>query len=138
MKPLLTVHSVLLSDSKFLLLKRSSNCKRRKGEVDLPGGKVDPGEDLLEAGVREIFEETGVVCSKKDVRVAYTETYREASGQIVMRLICTTSVASKEVSLSDEHDAYEWRSISDISTVFSDTTWGKGVKFMVDHELLSR
>ena len=42
-----------------VLLVRERN-KRKEGLVDLPGGRPQPGETEVEAGIRELREETGL------------------------------------------------------------------------------
>jgi ADP-ribose pyrophosphatase YjhB (NUDIX family) len=44
---------------KFLLHKRSQNCRDEQGHWDSGGGKVEFGEDLREAVLRELKEEYG-------------------------------------------------------------------------------
>jgi ADP-ribose pyrophosphatase YjhB (NUDIX family) len=44
-------------DNKCLLCKRS-NVETYSGEWSIPGGKVDPDEDIIDAAHREFYEET--------------------------------------------------------------------------------
>jgi len=54
------------SEGKILAVSRRDN----PGDWGLPGGKVDPGESLEAAAVRETFEETGLVIS--DLNAVFT------------------------------------------------------------------
>lgn len=50
--------------------------RRKEGEpirYGLPGGKVDPGETMIEAAIRETFEETGFRLKAEDLKPLYTE-----------------------------------------------------------------
>lgn len=53
----LGVYGVCLSDEKMLLIKK--NRGPYKGRFDLPGGRIEPNESILEALRREFLEETG-------------------------------------------------------------------------------
>jgi len=39
---------------------RSMSIKRQPGEISFPGGRIEDGENPLEAAIRETFEETGI------------------------------------------------------------------------------
>ena len=56
------VGAVVVVDDELLLIRRGHG--PGAGEWSVPGGRVDPGETLAEAVVREVAEETGleVVC----------------------------------------------------------------------------
>ena len=63
----------------FILLHRPSNMRAHPGQVAFPGGKRDPGEDAVEAALREAHEELGI--APESVRVIGTsDTYRTGSG----------------------------------------------------------
>jgi len=65
------VGGILLRDGRILLLKRNS--EPNKGKWEKPGGRVDFGETLEAAVVREMKEETGVDCKVVRLLAATSE-----------------------------------------------------------------
>lgn len=66
----------------FLLIHRPSNMRSHPGQVAFPGGKVDPGEDAVEAALREAWEELGI--RERDVTViGSSDIYCTGSGYAI-------------------------------------------------------
>lgn len=62
-----------------LLIHRPSTMRAHPGQVAFPGGKIDPGETVVEAALREAHEELGI--APGDVRVVGTsDSYPTWSG----------------------------------------------------------
>jgi 8-oxo-dGTP diphosphatase len=59
-RPELSVGAVMVHDGSLLLVRRGHG--PAAGEWSVPGGRVERGEMLAEAVVREVLEETGLEC----------------------------------------------------------------------------
>jgi 8-oxo-dGTP pyrophosphatase MutT (NUDIX family) len=61
--------NVIVSDrDRILMIRRSDN-----GNWAVPGGAMDLGESIVETGVRETFEETGIRCEVTGLVGIYTD-----------------------------------------------------------------
>lgn len=102
----LSVKIVIRDDNGHcLLLKRSMSSKGNPGKWDLPGGKIDAGENFEEALLREVAEETGLTISIQ--HVAGTAESELQTIRVVY-LILEGRLESGQVRLSSEHDDYVW------------------------------
>jgi 8-oxo-dGTP pyrophosphatase MutT (NUDIX family) len=54
-------------EPEVLLTERAHHMRSQPGQVSFPGGHIDPGETVVEAAVREAWEEIGLVPSEIDV-----------------------------------------------------------------------
>lgn len=106
-KPLVLSVKVVIRDAsgRCLLLKRSLRSKGNPGKWDLPGGKVDPGENFTQGILREVAEETGLTISIQ--RVGGVAESESPTNKVVY-LILEGRLESGQVQLSSEHDEYVW------------------------------
>jgi 8-oxo-dGTP pyrophosphatase MutT (NUDIX family) len=51
----------------FLITRRTSKMRNHSGQFALPGGRLDPGETIIEAALRETHEEIGLELTPTDV-----------------------------------------------------------------------
>lgn len=94
-------------DGQFVLLHRPAH-KSSGNRWGLPAGKVDPGEDIVTAMVRETFEETGVQLSASDLRHIGSVYVRDAFDVHYHMFVCVLA-ERPDVSINpNEHQAYRW------------------------------
>ena len=102
-RPLSVKAVIMTSDNKVLLLKRPND-----GRWDLPGGGVDDGENLAEAIVREVQEETGLSIDNAHPVYTYLRSVSGKSEKLIQFVLSRISVkaSSLDVIISDEHESY--------------------------------
>lgn len=88
-------------------------CLRTKdpyiGLYNLPGGKIDKGEDHVESAYRELLEETGI--SKEDINlIKYIDfTWHPVN----MSMDVTFGILNKDVELVEELHPLHWISLEE-------------------------
>jgi len=111
-KVVLVTRALVKNDkAQILVLKRSNERSYLPGRWELPGGKLDIGQDASSALEREVREETGLVVIPTD-RMAYWHGEIISSGKYkglpYIILVGTAKTIAGEVTISNEHTAYKW------------------------------
>src|SRR5690348_4513876 len=70
----------------FLLCQRATDMSRHAGQWALPGGRIDPGETPLEAGLRELHEELGIRLGPETV-LGWLDDYPTRSGYVITPIV---------------------------------------------------
>lgn len=74
-----------------VLTLRASHLPQHAGQVSLPGGRVDLGETIVEAALREAEEEVGVPRAHVTVLGALTPLHIPVSGYVLHTIVGTTA-----------------------------------------------
>ena len=119
----LTVRGIIKNEKdEILILKRHPKSRTDPEKWELPGGKVEKGEDFDAALVREIKEETNLDGSIGDFCEAVQNDYmHKRTVQIMMYLKDLTG----EVKISDEHIDWMWANIEQMKTLELSTSLKK-------------
>ena len=99
------VGGVIKKDDTILLLKRPAD-DFMGGIYELPSGKVEEGEDLIEALKREVKEETGLEVVDVVKYIGHFD-YTSKSGKLTRQFNFLINVDEGEIILS-EHEDYVW------------------------------
>jgi 8-oxo-dGTP diphosphatase len=95
-----------------LLIRRAPGSRNSPGTWDLPGGKVDKGEDFVQALEREVAEETGLRISVQ--RLAGAIQFEMPKARVVC-LMLEARARPGRVRLSCEHDESAWVRVSELT-----------------------
>lgn len=115
---LLVIRAIILNKkNQILLIQRTKNDTWNPSRWEIPGGKLDAGQDISNALEREIFEETGLLVLPIN-RLAYYEsriiTEGKYSGLPYISLVGIARAQNEKVKLSEEHDDFVWINYKDI------------------------
>lgn len=105
---------IILKGNKVLLGRRNSDPKKAdsllhgEGTWTLPGGKVDFGETLKEAGSREVLEETGIKIDKNKLKlISISDDMVPDAHFVTVGFLCAGFEGEAKVMEPDE--IVEWR-----------------------------
>ena len=80
------VESDTPGEAAFLLTKRTPRLRAHGGQWALPGGRLDPGETIEQAALRELEEELGVAAASADI-LGTLDDYPTRSGYLIAPVV---------------------------------------------------
>lgn len=105
-KMVVVVKGLILNEGKVLIVKRSHDDEIGGGTWECPGGKIEFGEDLEAALVREVKEEVGLNVTVEKILYATTFNTNPTRQVVILTYLC--SAKNNNVVLSKEHSDYLW------------------------------
>jgi ADP-ribose pyrophosphatase YjhB (NUDIX family) len=108
------VGAVVVHEGRLLLVRRGQ--EPGKGLWSVPGGRVEAGESLAEACVREVREETGVDVVAGDVVGRLERPSPSGSTYVIDDLACTVLGGTALVAGDDADDA-RWVTRSELEAL---------------------
>jgi len=111
------VAAVVLRDDAVLLLRRSEHETYLPGVWGVPCGKVEFGEEVQAAVIREFKEETGLMATVSDL-LGYSMFMSHYKNEYRHNIQLNFLVKAKPgpVILSQSHSEYKWYPLSSISS----------------------
>ncbi len=100
----------IVSDGKLLIVKRKDDNPQMPGIWELPGGRMEPGENPFEGLQREMREEVGLeITVLNPMKVHH---FTRADGQIVTLIVFLCKSKETEIFLGKEPEAAKWMEIN--------------------------
>jgi 8-oxo-dGTP diphosphatase len=103
--------NLIVDGGRFLLVRESKASARQR--YNLPAGKLEAGETVSEAAVREAREETGLTVVAKEL-VGLYHCPQTSEGFGVVNVVFASSVVGGELTPSAEHPEVRYFSRSEI------------------------
>lgn len=116
--------AVIINDDKILCLYVDSQDGNRYW--DLPGGRIEFGEEPEEGLQREVFEE--IDCEVDVVRLIDTWNHMPTSDWQIVGVFYYCRLLSNDIKLSDEHTGYKWIPFGELSVEFTAKTFWNRMK----------
>lgn len=110
---------VLDASGRALLLRRSGTHPKFALAPDLPGGEIAPDETYEAGGLRELFEETGIMPAQiNKVQPLYKGVFYQPDVEMARMLLgVRLRVEQPSIKLSVEHDRFEWVDVTELTGI---------------------
>jgi 8-oxo-dGTP diphosphatase len=96
----------IVKDGKLLVIKRRPNDVHKPGQWDIPGGRMEPGENPIEGLIREVREEASITI--QTVMPFDVHHFTRDDGQVITMIIFLCTHTDGDIQLSEEHTEYKW------------------------------
>ena len=108
----LTVATIVVKDNRYLMVKEIDNGQL---VINQPAGHVEPGEDIIDAAIRETYEETGWHVAIKEFIGIYSTTSSE-TGITYYRLTFTGEAIAldKKAVIDSDIEQVVWMESNEI------------------------
>lgn len=107
-KHTIPITAIIENGGEFLFIRRSRNSKNMAGKWVFPGGKIEVGEDAIQALYRELNEEIGLELTNQ---VAFLSSYkfvREEDGSSSVGFVFIVRAKNREVKKDESIEEYKW------------------------------
>lgn len=128
--PQVCVGAIAVEDGRLLLIRRGHG--PAQGEWSVPGGRVEAGETLAEAVVRELAEETGLegVCGEM---IGWVERVGDGHHFVILDFAVTMLDVNADPIAGDDAAEAEWVPLADVA----ERQLVEGLaEFLHDHEII--
>jgi mutator protein MutT len=129
-RPEVCVGALVVDDERLLLVRRGHG--PAAGEWSVPGGRVEPGETVQEAVVRELVEETGLegVCGEL---VGWVERIGEDHHFVILDF-AVTLLEARDPTPGDDAAEARWVPLWDVAEM---ALVDGLAEFLHDHDILA-
>ncbi len=117
--PRMAVSCVLKRDNRYLMVRRGAG--QSAGDYAFPGGKVEAGESLHQAVLRELEEETGIVALNPQFFRLYDLISRDETGKLASHYVLAVHLAKasgNQIAIAaDDAVEADWYTAEEIRTL---------------------
>ena len=106
MKTGIAVKGFIVNKEKLLLIKRRPDDIHKPGAWEIPGGRLEIGEDPYLGLKREVKEETGLEI--KILQPLSVNYFTRDDGQVITGIVFVCTSEKENIKLSEEHTEFEW------------------------------
>ena len=116
MRQKISVRAMIKNEEKILLVRRASGNPKYIGQFELPGGKVEFGEEPDQAVRREVNEETGLETGVVQLYkvISWMDKVERDTQHIIVVYLIGLPDPKVRIMLSSEHDRFIWSKLSEV------------------------
>jgi 8-oxo-dGTP diphosphatase len=112
-KIVVALKGIITLNGNILIIKRAGSDQVGAGTWEFPGGKLEFGETLEQALMREVKEEVGIDITVEKIAYASSFLTDPARQVIIIAYHCRTE--HEKITLSEEHTDYLWASKGELA-----------------------